>query len=237
MLLTLNVLDAAVSHALTDQLAMTEKEEKNQDVFARQALLGGIKVPALWSLKATLLRKFYQFADVDVGAHSSPMAAVRKAEAASDLEKVPWAARYLKCGDEIRNDYCKHNKYNTTCWIPRSDYSPTKRQDDVVGGRAGWHPGNREHQLVGRTLAFTILSAIYDALDMWSKVEGQILPDGAWHVSDHYDNIRTKVSNLDPSVGSCHEFPDKGSLPVAVCKYPMKVSLLHAYSKMPLKFS
>ena len=205
---------------------MTEKEQKNQDVFARQALLGGIKVPVLWSFKATLLRKLYEAADVDVGGHSSAMTGIGKAETVADLEKIPWAARFMRCGDEIRADYCKHAKYNGTCWISRPDYTPENAQDEVPGGRAGWHPGNREHQLVGRTLAFTLLSALYDALDMWSNTEGQVLPDDAWHVTSYYDNIRTKVLNLDPSVGSCYEYPDSRSLPTAVCKYPMRVSYL-----------
>lgn len=51
--------------------------------------------------------------------------------------------------------------------------------------------------------------------------EGTLLPDDAWHVSAYYDNIRSKVMNLDTTLGACNQY--KGSIPVRMCNTPMKV--------------
>lgn len=62
------------------------------------------------------------------------------------------------------------------------------------------------HQLVGRTVAFTILSALKEALSEWSGADGYELPDDAWHVTAYYENIREKVKILDPEISSCKDF-------------------------------
>ena len=49
---------------------------------------------------------------------------------------------------------------------------------------------------------------------------GPPLADEYWHIDAYYKNIREKVKNLDPSVGSCYEVKD--GLPERVCKTPIK---------------
>ena len=41
-------------------------------------------------------------------------------------------------------------------------------------------------------------------------------------MTDYYDeNMRAKVRDLDPSIGSCYKF--NGTLPLGFCKYPIQV--------------
>ena len=51
---------------------------------------------------------------------------------------------------------------------------------------------------------------------------GPPLDDEEWHVTDYYENIRTKVLNLNQTLGKCLEF--EGVLPTRICSTPMKVS-------------
>jgi hypothetical protein len=85
---------------------------------------------------------------------------------------------------------------------------------------SGWHPGNRQHQLIGRVVAFTILSALKEGLSDWNTAAGYELPDDVWHVTAHHENIRTKVKNLDPEITSCKEFANHDL--EWVCSLPVK---------------
>ena len=51
---------------------------------------------------------------------------------------------------------------------------------------------------------------------------GPPLDDDYWHVTKYYENIRTKVKNLDKSVGSCYSAV-AGTLPPRVCNTAIKV--------------
>jgi len=53
-------------------------------------------------------------------------------------------------------------------------------------------------------------------------VEGNVLPDEAWHVTAYYDNIRNKVTNLDPSLGNCIK-DYNGTIPTRICQTQMRV--------------
>jgi hypothetical protein len=55
-------------------------------------------------------------------------------------DSVIWAARYLRCDNELRT-FCREMEYNGTCWIDRDDYTPETPQAKEPGGRATWHPG------------------------------------------------------------------------------------------------
>ena len=132
------------------------------------------------------------------------------------------------------------------CWVDRDDFTPSNRQSSVPEGRgessrnldrspthffirltralpqkkATWHPGNRVHQLTGRVIAFTILTALREVLEEWNEADGYVLEDSSWHVTAYYDDMRERVSN-SPG-GRCGELK-KVSLGFA-CRYPVKVS-------------
>jgi hypothetical protein len=50
---------------------------------------------------------------------------------------------------------------------------------------------------------------------------GPPLDDSLWHVTEHYDNIRTKLRTMDPSIRNCYSIE---GLPSRVCHTAMKVS-------------
>lgn len=52
------------------------------------------------------------------------------------------------------------------------------------------------------------------------QIEGHPLPDEHWHITDHYENIRSKIISLDPTVGECDKL--KEYLPERVCNTPLK---------------
>lgn len=197
---------------------MTEKDKAGQDLLHRQYILGGQKVPVLWSLALSPIMELHLNAGADVGYPGEGAQGVPKANTVEELNALPWAVQYMKCDDDLKQS-CKGHEYNGTCWLERDDYTPTTKQGSYPGGRAGWHPGNRHHQLRGRVLAFTILSALHDALTLWRNADGYELPDKAWHVTEHYETIRAKTA---ADTGACHGQFSQSHLEFA-CKYPVKV--------------
>jgi hypothetical protein len=200
---------------------MTEKKSQNVEVMARQAILGGGKVPFFFHFPNDVAQTLHDHAGADVGFTSSALSGIPKAEVFGDLKTIPYAARYMRCHNDIKKDVCKPEEYSGLCWMDRSDYTPTTKQEPYPGGRASWHPGFRRHQLEGRILVFWILQALWEALDAWKQYKDLILPEEAWHVTDYYETTRAKLRHLEPSVGSCYKF--NGTLPLGFCKYPIQV--------------
>ena len=202
---------------------MTESAESADfDMFARQGILGSDRAPVLWAggdgnhIYPTLQEK----ADVDYMMYGTGLGPIPSITDPTTLDEIPWAARYLKCDPDWAS-LCKENRYNGTCWIERPDhFAPPTTQRDEPGGRASWHDGNRMHQLYGRTMSFTVLRALYEAIDMWDQQPGKQLKDDMWHVSAYYENIKTKVANLDPRFGTCHGVEDR--LPAEFCTMPFQ---------------
>lgn len=226
--------------------SMTEKEKKAVDVFARQALMGGSKVPVLWSLFPDVMAPLHDHADVDVGVAGTGLSGITLQSTFEETEAVPWAAQYVLCTGDVTK-YCRENEYigryipkriprlvpivsdfayfsAGTCWIEREDVTPPTKQG-TPGGRASWHPGNRKHQVTGRVLAFTLLTALKEVLTDWNDADGHEIADEDWHVTQYYNNIRTKLSSLEG--GACMEYSENDL--DFVCKYPMKVSSRRLY--------
>ncbi|CAB9502397.1 expressed unknown protein [Seminavis robusta] len=205
---------------------MTEIHNRNHiDLFFRQALLAGDHVPVLWSAGGTyeLLKELHENADVDVGEFGLGLDGIPLTTSDEQAETLPWAVRYLKC-DPANNDVCKrHDDYCSKCWIDRDDgIKPEATQKEKFAGQVRWHPGWRQHQLTGRVLAFSVLEALQLAIQQFSDgtMGGPPLADDYWHVKDYYENIQTKVKNMDPGLGKCYSIKDEG-LPERMCKVPM----------------
>ena len=190
---------------------MTEKEARARDMFFRQGILGDGKVPMIVaaSPRNDVIGMLNEHADADI-MMLGEQSVLTQAETLKDVEKLPWAAQYVRCGGEI-SGICRDNEYAGECWIERDDVTPAKKQDGKMGGRAKWHPGNRKHQLVGRAIAFVILEALKEALILWNDAKDYVLADDMWHVTSLYDNTRSKVSKLSPDIGSCKEYGDNFS--------------------------
>jgi hypothetical protein len=200
---------------------MTERESEALDVFARQGLLGGLKVPVLWSLFPHIVAPLNLKADVDVGSHGRAFSGIPEAQTVEEIESMPWAAKYVRCSAELFQ-LCRDNEYIGKCWIERDDFTPPTKQQPEPGGRAKWHPGNRKHQVTGRVLAFTILQALNEALTMWNEAGGYELADDVWHVAAYYQNIRSKLVALVPEDGACNKYEERAGLGF-LCNQPMKV--------------
>jgi hypothetical protein len=197
---------------------MTENSNRHQELMHRQGLLASSqKIPILWTKSKKIAAEYNQAAGVEIGIPGSGKDGIRHCTTFSDLMEQPFAARYLKCGGEVKK-ICGNNRYDGVCWIDRPDVIPQRQQDKAPGGRASWHPGNREHQLFGRVLTYTILEATKDALLLWKETEGLVLDDETWHVTAHYEGLRKRVEDIPLKEYHCTNYEDMDF----ICKFPMK---------------
>ena len=112
---------------------MTEKGANAHELFARQGILGGIKVPVIWHIKPPTAPLLHDKADVDLGHLGSSMSGIPKAEMIQDFDNIKWAARYMSCSNELSSE-CKKYRYNGTCWLERPDgFSPPTPQKAEPG--------------------------------------------------------------------------------------------------------
>merc|ERR1719491_1213110 len=202
---------------------MTENNDEHIEIFYRQALLAGNRMPVIWGGSFNLLKMLHEEADVDVGDWGRATDGIMEVDSFEQAKEIPWAARFMKCKPEVK-DLCKEEpRFCAKCWIDRDDnIKPEMKQRDRPKGQVGWHPGWRAHQLMGRNLAFAILEALQAAINIWSEgvMGGPPLDDDFWHITEYYENIRNKVKNLGKSLGSCYKVD--GSLPTRLCSIPMK---------------
>ena len=183
---------------------MTETVAAAHEVFLRQALQSGKRVPVLWGFGAA--RMYPSMAAMHtqgagIGEFGTAMSGVSQTTDDKQAETLPYSMRYITCGGQAK---CPAHKFKGECWVDRPDFKPEVKQG-AVGGRASWHPGWREHRLRGRVMAFTFLKAIDEALDDWQKqtIGGAMpLPSESWHLSASYDKVRT---NLKSYTGVCEK--------------------------------
>ena len=210
---------------------MTENSPAHIDLFIRQGLIGGNRVPVVWAGNFEVMAALHENADVDIGEFGSGTDGIPIVTDETQAATVAYAARYMKC-DHDRKEICDNEpRFCASCWLPREDIpNPTDVFDSIdakVGSQVKWHPGWRVHQLVGRVLAFSVLDALQVAIQRFSDgtMSGPPLDDEFWHVTDYYKNIRSKVMNLDPSIGHCHEIGN--DLPSRICNTPMQARSMY----------
>lgn len=203
--------------------SMTEPGFDHFDLFVRQAMLGGKRVPVIWSAgqRFSVLKKLHEEADVDVGEFGRGMLGIEMTTSEEQAKTLPWAVQYMACDSE-NADVCKsQDRYCAKCWVDREDgVKPEEPQQEKVAGQVSWHPGWREHQLQGRVIAFAILEALQSAVQEFSDgtMGGPPLADDYWHVGDYYENIQTKLKNLKD--GECYKIKEK--LPERMCNTAMQ---------------
>jgi hypothetical protein len=197
---------------------MTENTWQHHDLFMRANLISGGKVPVIWGALGNLIKDMARNYGVDIGLIASGQPGYQYLPEVLSLVEAadtPWAFRYMRCTGDFAGE-CGRFKYNVQCWIDRPDVTPAAAQHGTnPGGQANWHPGWRHHQIVGRTLAFVLLRATRQALNRWKETDGFILPDEAWHVTAHYEAIRTKTLAYNNSF--CRTLPCHDLF----CEYPM----------------
>lgn len=203
---------------------MTETEPYAMDLFARQGILAGEKVPLLWVnqdfgrfFRADIFKYLADECGADVAAFGSGLRGVPFMSSPDEAKDVAWAAQYLRCDPSIKQS-CREKEYMGKCWYDRDDVTPFTKQQAEPGGRASWHPGNRFHQLQGRVFTFIILAAMDKAIDLWSQAVAYALEDTDWHMNSYYDSIRKKLLALDRNT-SCHE---QEMYPARACDLPLR---------------
>ena len=181
--------------------AMTEKVGGDLDLFNKQALINGERVPIIFTrninkLKTETSDKIW-YGDIVPG-HEF----VVKTTGYEQVLELPFAARYVNCDMEVQ-EMCSErknpNKYDAYCWVPRSDYKPEKKQINSFKSQASWHPGNRYHQFESRKAAMTILQGFKGALKIWEegiKESGVPLKASYWHIGDLYKSVQNDLMSF-----------------------------------------
>jgi len=243
---------------------MTEgTDPKYADLFFRQGLLSGGKNGKIPHLMIggnsngaglfELLRWFHTQADVPVAQLGTAQYSVPVTESEEQAQTLPKVFRYVNCTDTA-HELCTQNKHCTQCWVDRPDIpdakvlfpqmetSATTTPTDTTtttttvaeGAQRWWYPGWRQHSLLGRNLAFAILDAMQDGVEMWSSgtMGGPPLDDDEWHIGSYYDNIRAKLDVLLPSqegddAKRCGEFMTSVGLPSRICHVSMQGATQH----------
>jgi len=186
--------------------SMTEKDGRAQDVFMRQALLGGKRrVPILF----------------DMGGGKGIMDKLVK-EVGANVGGVTGVGLLPKFKNVTVN--FAEKKYNAACWTDRSDMTPDV-QYDKFGGQASWHPGNYGHQSGARKITLLFLHALDEALLLWQNTttsgsgEGNPLNGKHWHLHADEDKIRSSLQSANATETECGKIFD--FLP-RVCTTPMR---------------
>jgi hypothetical protein len=152
--------------------AMTEGDQ-GFDLFLRQALLSGEKVPVIWSTQGyfNVINSLFQNTGADLGEFGLGTAGVLLTKSEEQVKTLPLTVQYFRC-EEGAEDLCaNHPRYCATCWLRQDKtaeevgFVPTLHN---VPGQVKWHPGWKEHQLQGRVLAFALLDGLQTALQRWS---------------------------------------------------------------------
>ena len=113
--------------------SMTEKKDASYDLFARQAILGGNRVPFLYHGHFHPLIDLHDKDGADVLYMGDGSLGIPTTIDEEQVLTLPWAVRYMKC-DEQRKDLCDISvKYRTQCWVDRDDVIPPTKQKDSVG--------------------------------------------------------------------------------------------------------
>ncbi len=173
---------------------MTEGNAAHIDLFNKQGLMNGERVPIIMAQ-----HQYNLMAETGGKAWFGNGRAMPIMPETKDLDQVltlPFLTRYQNCTKGVDLCWGKVEKYDNTCWVHRSDVKPYFA-DRAAGmsarGRAGWHPGWREHRIASRTDAILFLSAFKRAFDIWEegiKKEGFPLAEKYWHVGGTYEDIR-----------------------------------------------
>ena len=184
--------------------SMTEKDGRAQDLFFRQALLAGRRLPVLFDMGngAGTLKSLHG----EVGAH---------------VGGVNTGAALLP---KFRNTTINldERKYNAKCWTARADVKPDVEQNQGYGGQTSWHPGNWVHQSTARKISLVFLHALDEAFAVWeaaASADGNPLDGKHWHVDAEDGAIRDAVRGADAAATGCGQL---FSVAPRLCATPMR---------------
>ena len=236
--------------------AMTEKQFGDIDMFNKQALINGERVPILFTHNINNLNTETNgnvwHGDFVEGRNANDL--VPFTTSIEQVLTLPFAARYVRCEDAV-NELCESrgnpNKYDAHCWVDRSDYAPQTSQSKAFGSQVSWHPGNRFHQLESRKAAMTILQGVKNSLKIWEdgiNEKGFPLKESYWHIGSIYKsiqgNLKSYINGEGKGISPCEVHLAKKGIERA-CRIAMHgmgeftpinlgyANSIHAHMKLP----
>ena len=191
---------------------MTERGHGTIDLFYKQALISGERVPIIFAFDTFNLDEEMK----ETIYHGKFMRGKDMLPLTTDIlqaESLPLATRYMSCdlaASELCSEKDYENKYDSHCWVPRSDFEPEVEQQTVLSSQAAWHPGFRHHRFESRKYALTILHGFKSALKIWEdgiEESGFPLKESYWHIGDKYktfqDNLMTYFNGRNKGKSVC----------------------------------
>jgi len=199
--------------------SMTEKDQKAQDLFWRQALLSGAgKVTSAAGGGSSGVNGRHMPVLFELGGGQANMERIRN-EVGAHVGGALGGAILPKF-NHTTIDF-NRQKYNAACWTDRVDVK-AEAQNDKFGGQASWHPGNWVHQSTARKISLVLLHAMDAALTLWerkTKYGGNPLDGKHWHFRAEEDAVREKLMTANASETGCGQL--MSSLP-QVCTTLMR---------------
>ena len=120
---------------------MTEKAIGPQDLFIRQMLLTGHRVPILFDIGGGKIAMDHLHDEV--GAHvggltSGDSSFLNTTTSLEQAFSLPFALQHFVCAKGV--DSCNSNeyKYNARCWVDRVDVDPPTAQDNKYGSQGSY---------------------------------------------------------------------------------------------------
>jgi hypothetical protein len=204
--------------------SMTEKGGGAQDVFFRQMLMTGHRVPILFDMGGGkgIIDSLYKEVGAHVGGVTLGNPGLDQTTSIEQAEELPFALQHLFCANGVATCGDNQYKYNAKCWTEREDVDPPKAQNQGYGSQVSWHPGNRTHQWTARKLSLLFLHALEEAINVWEKAastDGNPLDGKYWHLSKEETAIRDAVRKADVVNTECGKF--LAQIP-RVCATPMR---------------
>ncbi len=176
---------------------MTERSKGDKDLFNKQGLLGGERVPILFgagpgNLETETGNNLW-YGDRMNGDGIMPLT-----KSLEQVETLPIATQYQLC-ERTEKELCQQRiKYHDSCWEPRSDFKPQETQNPHAGSQVSWHPGDREHQFNSRKTILLFLDALDKAFAVWEEgidKDGFPLKESYWHLGDEYKQFRNNLTS------------------------------------------
>lgn len=197
---------------------MTEKSLHDIDLFNKQAIMNGERVPVIMgSLFMNLVNETDDKAWI--GQLLPQWVQLPVTESLEQGATLPWLVQYQNCADGVAlcGGRDQVGKYDAHCWVDRKDLDIdiNKPRGGLLnmqpGGQASWHPGWRAHRIDSRRSAMLFLAAFKKAFDTWEegiKTDGFPLAEKYWHVGDTYKGIRESLHkhiNDEDNKSACAE--------------------------------
>ena len=201
---------------------MTENKAHDIDLFNKQAILKGERVPVImgWQISNIMNETDNRAWFGKIPYTESTFIPLTKG--AEQAKTLPWLTRYQNCeqGVDLCSAYTMVNKFDSVCWIDRTDLAEPqvfldngKMQTRIPSGQASWHPGWRGHRIESRKSAILFLKAFNKAFDIWEdgiKADGFPLDKKYWHVGEYYkktqDTLLEHINGVGKGTSPCEQY-------------------------------